>query len=267
MTEDFSAINGEGTVLRKAQLRVLDIFIEVEKICRKHNIDYWLIGGTLLGAVRHGGYIPWDDDLDISVEYKNIKKLRKLLIEELPQNYVIQDYKSDKNYYIDSILKIRDTKSVCEVYYFKSFKEQGLFMDIIPMEKIPSMPFKRFVFNCNKNPYLRRKELSLNGTSSNWKGLIYAPFVNLLLKFAHWYSNLSGTTKYGYNYTFLLGPCFELHFDKSVIYPLKKIKFEGKEFYIPNNTHELLKITYGDYMKIPSPENRQIHATHIEVYD
>src|SRR5690554_4949476 len=111
MIEDFSEINGEGTTLRKAQLRVLDIFIEVENILRNHNIDYWLIGGTLLGAVRHGGFIPWDDDLDISIEYKDLKKVRKLLKKELSEKYAIQDYKSDRNYYIDSIFKIRDKNS------------------------------------------------------------------------------------------------------------------------------------------------------------
>ena len=67
MEEDFSKYNGEGTMLRKAQLRMLDILVEVDKVCKRHNIPYWVDYGTLLGAVRHGGFIPWDDDLDISM--------------------------------------------------------------------------------------------------------------------------------------------------------------------------------------------------------
>ena len=58
--EDYSKYNGEGTQLRKAQLCMLNILVEIDKICRKHNIPYWLDSGTLLGAVRHGGFIPWD---------------------------------------------------------------------------------------------------------------------------------------------------------------------------------------------------------------
>ena len=83
--EDFSKYNGEGTILRKAQLRMLDMLIEVDKICRKYNIQYWLDFGTLLGAVRHQGFIPWDDDLDICVLRKDYKRLRKVLIAELPK--------------------------------------------------------------------------------------------------------------------------------------------------------------------------------------
>lgn len=85
--EDFSKYNGEGTTLRKAQLRMLDILIEVDKICRKHNIPYWLDSGTLLGAVRHGGFIPWDDDMDICVMRKDYKLLKKYLSEELSDKF------------------------------------------------------------------------------------------------------------------------------------------------------------------------------------
>src|SRR5690554_6780661 len=106
MKEDFSEINGDGTLLRKAQLRVLDMFIEVDGICRKHGIEYWLMGGTLLGAARHGGFIPWDDDMDICILHKDLKKLRKALIAELSAQYAVQDRTTDKNYYLDSVLKI-----------------------------------------------------------------------------------------------------------------------------------------------------------------
>ncbi len=267
ITEDFSEINGEGTILRKTQLRVLDMLIIVDKICRKHAIDYWLIGGSLLGAVRHGGYIPWDDDIDISIQYKDLKKLRKILLKELPKRYVIQDYLSDKNYYLDSVFKIRDTKSQFYVEHYRSFKEQGIVLDIVPMEKIPSMKFKRFIFRLNKHPYLRRKELSLTGKSNNIKGLLLKPFAAMAIKFAHWYSNISTTKMYGYNYIFWLGRCFELHFHKSVLFPLKEMEFEGNSLFVPNNVDQLLKITYGDYMKIPPKENRQVHTTHIEIYE
>ena len=85
--EDFSKYNGEGTMLRKAQLRMLDILIAVDKICRKHNIPYWLDYGTLLGAVRHGGFIPWDDDLDISMMKEDYDRFLTIASKELPEQF------------------------------------------------------------------------------------------------------------------------------------------------------------------------------------
>ena len=90
-SEEFSKYNGEGTPLRMAQLRMLAILVEVDKICRKHNITYWLDYGTLLGAVRHKGFIPWDDDVDICVMRKDYDKLRKYLQQELPEQFVFTD--------------------------------------------------------------------------------------------------------------------------------------------------------------------------------
>ena len=75
MIEDFSVYNGENTELRKAQMRMLEILVHVSAICDTHAISYWIDYGTLLGAVRHKGFIPWDDDLDISVLKKDYKKL------------------------------------------------------------------------------------------------------------------------------------------------------------------------------------------------
>lgn len=75
--------NPDGSNLRKMQLRMLDMLKYIDKICREHNIKYWLSSGTCLGAVRHGGFIPWDDDCDIELlrkDYKKLIKIRKPLI-------------------------------------------------------------------------------------------------------------------------------------------------------------------------------------------
>ncbi|MBR5957646.1 MAG: LicD family protein, partial [Salinivirgaceae bacterium] len=84
--------NPEGSQLRQIQNRELDILIEFDRICRKHNIDYWLDSGTLLGAVRHGGFIPWDDDIDVCVLKKDRKRLRKAMNTSLSQDYEYSEY-------------------------------------------------------------------------------------------------------------------------------------------------------------------------------
>ena len=96
--EDFAKYNGEGTPLRKAQLCMLNILIEIDRICRKHDIPYWLDSGTLLGAVRHGGFIPWDDDVDIAIMRSDYPRLKEYLTEELPKDLILQDSINEPNY-------------------------------------------------------------------------------------------------------------------------------------------------------------------------
>ena len=76
--------NPEGSLLRRQQMRMLEILLEVDKICKKHDIPYWLSSGTLIGAMRHDGFIPWDDDLDIEMLRKDYVRLMAVLPKELP---------------------------------------------------------------------------------------------------------------------------------------------------------------------------------------
>lgn len=267
MEEYFTGKNGESTTLRKAQNRLLEILIEVDRICKKHKIEYWLIAGTLLGAVRHKGFIPWDDDIDICVKQEDLKNLTEILINELPSQFAVQNENQDPNYYIQSVLKIRDKKSKTDIEFYKPFKEQGLFLDIIPMEKIPSMKFKEFVFKFNKFPYLRSQELALKGNSNNLIGWALTPLSRTIIRFAHWYSNKSRTRNWGYNYLFWVGKAFYFHFDEKIIFPLKTMEFEGRQFSTPNNPDAWLTMAYGDYMKIPKVNERQIHTSKIDIYE
>lgn len=92
--------NPEGSLLRRHQLRMLEILKEIDRICQKHRIDYWLSSGTLLGAVRHGGFIPWDDDLDIEMERKDYLRLLQLLPEELNDAYLLQTPRHRSRFHI-----------------------------------------------------------------------------------------------------------------------------------------------------------------------
>ena len=140
--EDLSHYNPEGSTLRRAQLRMLEILKVVDDICTKHGIQYTLDGGTLIGAVRHGGFIPWDDDIDINVTREDLAKLRKILPRELPSHLVYQDYFTDP-YYPTLIAKVRERDSyMYEEPCTDRLKEKGIFIDIIPIEEVPNLAWK-----------------------------------------------------------------------------------------------------------------------------
>ena len=120
--------NPDGSMLRKQQLRMLEILLYIDKVCKENNINYWLSSGTLLGAVRHGGFIPWDDDLDIEMMREDYDRFQKVFSNN--EDYVLQTYKSDKNYLLP-FAKVRDLHSeLDELGNNVSFKYKGCFVDI-----------------------------------------------------------------------------------------------------------------------------------------
>ena len=138
--EDYSRYNGEGTALRKAQIREVEILIEIDRICRKHDIKYWINFGTLLGAVRHKGFIPWDDDLDICMLSKDYKKFLEIASDELPEWLFIQNKSTDPSYR-RSICKVRDLNSFFVEQYddFSAPYKKGIFIDIFEMIEYPKV--------------------------------------------------------------------------------------------------------------------------------
>ncbi|HHU47864.1 MAG TPA: LicD family protein [Bacteroidales bacterium] len=256
MGEDFSKYNGEGTTLRKAQLRMLEILVEVDKICRKHNIPYWLDSGTLLGAVRHGGFIPWDDDIDIAVLKKDYLKLRKILLLELPPNMVFQDWKNEKKLPIKTG-KVKDTKShVVTTHVNEKMKEQGIWIDIFPMEYVASFRLKKFI-DFFYGRFFRRLHGFENGKFEYVISLIFYPIALTMTWFAKFLALFFGKNKLTHPFGGWHGVVKRY---KSDVFPLSKLNFENKEFFVPGNYHSYLTTLFGDYMKIPPVEKREAHG-------
>lgn len=260
--EDLSRYNPEGSILRRAQLRELEILIEVDKICRKHNIEYFLDWGTLLGAVRHGGFIPWDDDIDISVRRKDYSRLCKVLKEELPENLAFQDRFTDWNLPF-LFAKVRDKNS----YFYEdkstdTLKYKGIYIDIFPIEKVPSMRWKRFI----DYPYGHCIRAFHNYTDTRDKllsALVY-PFALVLVLLTRFVNLFIPSDK--------VAPCYGWqptynNYSSRDVFPTKRMAFEGFQACVPNNPDAVLKALYGDYMQLPPEEKRRVHNTKIEFYD
>lgn len=257
-------------ILRDAQLRMLDILIVIDKICQKHNIKYFLMYGTLLGAVRHKGFIPWDDDCDIAMMREDYKKFCQVIQQELPEKYFFQNTDTDK-YYKKRLAKIRDINSLI-VEHDESEHEkynQGLFVDIFvfdyyvdgdllyklmtwgdrikDLRKVyPKGSLKRNIVGAFVNiPYALHKifEIFLLGISKLWRENKSLDMIDIELKLL------------------LMFPY--VGHEKSKIFPLKKYEFEGNYFYGPNDYDYVLTKQYGDYMQIPPVDQRIVHAKKI----
>lgn len=258
--EDFSVYNGEGTTLRRAQMRMLDILGEVDIICKKHGIPYWIDYGTLLGAVRHGGFIPWDDDLDISILRKDYNKLLNLLETELSSDFVCQDWKNEKKL-MTKAAKVRDTKSYYneQIYKRGELKYQGIFIDIFPVEKIPSKKIHTFVSYIYGRSFRHMRGLSKN-RNNYIKATMLWPLAVCFAQFSRFCAWIINSKRVANVYGGLNFQCTHLMND---IFPLKEISFEGKMFFAPANSDVHLKEIYKDYMTIPPKEKRAVHASEI----
>lgn len=239
--------NPDDSPLRKQQLKLLEIMKVIDKICRKNNIDYWIGSGTLLGAVRHGGFIPWDDDLDIDIMYKDKKRFIEACERELPANMHVQYDKTDPSYF-NSFLKIRDESTPLHQVitlegkdYELDEKYKGLFVDVFTEEF--ASPF--FVKLCN---YLFDKCIVIYyARDSKWRAQLHYRLCKMVASFVRLIPFIK-SKEYLFN-------TYGGHFNKgkkySNIFPLCEISFEGECFYAPGNHDAYLKSLFGDYMKLP----------------
>lgn len=261
ITEDFSRYNGPGTDLRKAQLRMLEILKVLDAICRKHEICYWLDYGTLLGAVRHGGFIPWDDDLDVSIWKKDYKRLYAILEKELPDYLVCQDWRNESKIFMKS-LKIRDLNS----YYIEpghqkgDLKYQGIFIDVFQVEKIPGVSFRHWISNIYGKSFRQKRNMS-SKSSSKLKALVVWPVAVFLEQISRFFAFITKSNRIANVYG---GLNFKCTHPMNTIFPLQEIKFEDATFFAPADFDSYLKEIYNDYMVIPPVEKRAIHASQIQ---
>lgn len=273
LKEDINTLDQEQ--LEKAKKIMIEILTEVDRICVKYGIQYYLSDGTLLGAIRHGGFIPWDDDLDISMLRKDYNKFLEVAEKELDKSYFLQTSKTDKYYDIDHIpTKIRHNGSLFIEEYGKKYN-QGVYIDIFPMDNVPNSKFKfdlqskisALIMKSSMRMRVKEKKLPLKNEINH----LFYRFILFVFKgkrreaLNKWLINLGDENSKEVVYG--VDTCWNVTFNKKDIFPLQRIKFEDGYFLAPSNPEAILEKLYGDYMKLPPVEEREWHAKEIIIND
>lgn len=270
----------ENELLVKAQDRMLEILTEVERVCIKHDIKYFLIDGTLLGAVRHKGFIPWDDDVDIAMLREDYNKFIEVAPSELKEDYFLQTIDTDPKYNRFHIpLKVRDNRSKL-VEVDESENEdfnQGIYVDIFAFDTLPKNKFlrkiqkliSRFVVLCDVRTRRKEETLSLQNKIAIPVYLVFKKLSyktrNRILRYIMKWNDVNGEeVTYGVDLP-CDGPWGKI-FNKSDIFPLTKVEFCGKYFNAPKEYDKVLKNLYGNYWELPKEEDRRWHSKKIEIY-
>lgn len=247
--------NPDGTIItvRDVQNILLEMAKDIDALCQKHNIPYFLVGGSALGAVRHGGFIPWDDDYDIGMMYDDYKRFLDVVKKELPDTYVAHSFDTHKLYNVSiPAMKIRKkgtfVKEANTMLANRIKDSDGIFIDVfihdyvskskwldLPLRLLNTaiLPFMILLDNLKINPYFLKRWYVSN---------------------ARLYGTLNRSSDYiGFDLTWSYkNPFKPFIFKKTDIYPVKYVPFEDTMLPIANHGHEYLCIAIApSYMTLP----------------
>ncbi len=249
-TTDITAVPPAHGIMRQVQMLNLDVLSAVDKVCRKHNLSYWLDFGTLLGAVRHRGFVPWDDDIDIGMPAADYEKFCKIADQEL--------------------------KDTCA--FFKRVPSQigkTLHRDFVPQTPSEWADFifwrlrGKLAFATDIFPYyfsdmdtdvisdtLRQGCSVKDKLFENFNN--YDEFTNVENQVLPLQNKIASETG-RYLFLGLETRVYQPHIYKSSdVFPLKELEFEGKKFFVPNNYNKILIDTYGDFFEFPHDMHRHL---------
>lgn len=265
--EQFGAMSKED--LRKMQLIQLEMLIEVDRICRKNNIKYCIIAGTLLGAIRHKGYIPWDDDADIGMLREEYEKFKKVCDKELNKDkFFFQDHSNTPEYrWGYGKLRRNGTVFVRKGQEHLKFKT-GVFIDIFPLDGVPDNAIKRGWHNlkCTIVRKLLWSEAGKKSANNFFEKWIYSLLsvipLNYIFKL---HSRLieksnKSPSKMVRILTFPTPAKRKYGYLRKWYEELAEIEFEGYKFYAPKDFDEYLTYKFGNYMELPPENERNGHS-------
>ena len=253
------------TELKKIEIEILDYIVE---ICKKNKLTYFLDAGTLLGAVRHKGYIPWDDDIDLIMPRKDYMKLIEVMNKENGRYKILSHYVNKHYYY--PFAKVIDSYTILNERDAIAIEDLGVYVDIFPLDAIPESKWKRRIFHERLHIYRILWGASMI-TNAKWVEK------SLRNKILAWYAKKKGprywiqksndyatTGKYDSSKYLVnvvgTGRRYAME-EKSVFADKVELEFEGKKYDAPKGYAQYLTTWYGDYMTLPPENERVTHHT------
>lgn len=247
----------------------LDILLEFDKICKKYNLKYYIAGGTLLGAIRHKGFIPWDDDIDVCMPRTDFIKLKEVCNDE---NEVYELKTKLSNNLNLPFYKLVDKRTVSKLLFTNALMDNQLWIDIFPVDGLPEdiKEVEKIYKRCD----FYRKILMLTDANLGEGSTFFRKYCKFILKpLAKIYGKRRCITqietiafRYPYETSKYVGAVtwglygvgermLKSEFEKSV-----EVEFEGYKFPTFSCWDSYLKGLYGDYMKLPAVEERKNHS-------
>jgi len=259
--------------LRMLQMKILYIMKYVDKLCRKNGLTYFIMGGTALGAVRHGGFIPWDDDLDIFMTPDQYEQFKRVFYEDGSNEFVIQEWRTVPEYLEYAKVRMNGTTYIEANFRDRKDMHHGIYIDIMILHKVPKNPILQRII------YVQSKFVTIYGLSQrNWKPknklqAMVLVLLNILPKqsLARWcYKKIYkfDTMEEGFFFCYWITPA---KFNKGLFsqdwfeFPTE-ILFEDTRLLCSNYIKDYLSCRYGDYLKFPKEEERK-KSVHAEIYD
>ncbi len=265
----------DAQTLRKLQLVEVKALDEVRRICEKHDLKYFLIAGTLIGAIRHKGFIPWDDDIDIGMLRSDYNKFIEYCKTDLDTgHFFLQSPSTEKGSADFGLLRIRINGTKYIERHRKNLNlHSGIFVEIFPYDDLPDNELHRFFYSYSF--YFLKKAAGARlgykyGNGNPFKEFIVAclafftkiiplnKLIKLLDNYQQFYQNPDS------KWVFLIagGESYkkEKHLRKTVS-ELSTAEFEGKQYPVPKDYDTFLTEQYGDYMT-PPPEDKRVNDYH-----
>lgn len=259
----------EGEELLRLQKVLFNIYKDVEAVCKKHHLTCMLIGGSALGAIRHKGFIPWDDDLDMAMPRKDYEIFKDIFVNELGEKYVLNspNYSNKPTNRFPKVLK-RNTKFV-EVDSIDDDRA-CIKIDIFIIENVPNNIFKRLIkgLRCTAYMFAGGHVLSYEESMEQHKKMHKRELIGKMLSFwssTKWFNRFDKVCRYNDEESEFVGiPSGRNHYfreivSREVLLPVVQGAFEGEKVFLPADADAYLRNLYGDYMMIPPEEKREKH--------